>query len=270
MEEIIERIQDEIFLIFMLLLSFSVFMYIITEKLSFVSMFLCMTVSLAAVNKEMYLLDAVGFFLLGIISFVIMLDIDMWIEMGIMEMNLRQKIIRMICMGVLAVSLFRILHIYSFINNFTLNPRSVILCFVTGVFVILVLGIVPRYMLVFLSRLKPNKKITSFFIIKAMRYRMFHGMIQSKLYVRDGVGEYKFEVSNRAYKMLRNKTYVKIQMQEGLFGTYYVKNNFLGRDRLRTLKEDIPRFLTAFAVIIILMGLSIAFCHVINNYAWVG
>ena len=63
MEEIIERIQDEIFLIFMLLLSFSVFMYIITEKLSFVSMFLCMTVSLAAVNKEAYLLDALGFFL---------------------------------------------------------------------------------------------------------------------------------------------------------------------------------------------------------------
>ena len=270
MEEIIERIQDEIFLIFMLLLSFSVFMYIITEKLSFVSMFLCMTVSLAAVNKEAYLLDALGFFLLGIISFVIMLDIDMWIEMGIMEMNLRQKIVRMICMAVLAVPLFRILHTYSFINNFTLNPRSVILCFITGVFAILVLGIVPRYMLVFLSRLKPNKKITSFFIIKAMRYRMFHGMIQSKLYVRDGVGEYKFEVSNRAYKMLRNKTYVKIQMQEGLFGAYYVKNNFLGRDRLRTLKEDIPRFLTAFAVIIILMGLSIAFCHVINNYAWVG
>ena len=82
--------------------------------------------------------------------------------------------------------------------------------------------------------------------------------------------EYKFEVSNRAYKMLRNKTYVKIQMQEGFFGTHYVKNNFLGRDRLRTLKEDIPRFLTAFVAIIILMGLFIAFCHVINNYAWVG
>ena len=270
MEEIIERIQDEIFLIFMLLLSFSVFMYIITEKLSFISMFLCMNVSLAAINKEAYLLYALVFFLLGVVSFVVMLDIDMWIETGIMEMNLRQKIIRIMCMAVIAVPLFKILYTYSFIKNFRLNPRSVILCVVTGVFAILVLGIVPRYMLIFLSRLKSNKKVTSFFIMKAMRYRMFHGMVQSKLYVRDGVGEYKFEVSNRAYKMLRNKTYVKIQMQEGLFGTYYVKNNFLGRDRLRTLKEDIPRFLAAFAVIIILMGLSIAFCHVINNYAWVG
>ena len=270
MEEIIERIQDEIFLIFMLLSSFSVFMYIITEKLSFISMFLCMTVSLAAINKEAYLLYALGFFLLGVISFIVMLDIDMWIETGIMEMNLRQKIIRIICMAAIAVPLFKILYTYSFIKSFTLNPRSVILCIITGVFTILVLGIVPRYMLIFLSRLKPNKKVTSFFIMKAMRYRMFHGMVQSKLYVRDGVGEYKFEVSNRAYKMLKNKTYVKIQMQEGFFGTYYVKNNFLGRDRLRTLKKDIPRFLTAFAVIIVLMGLSIAFCHVINNYAWVG
>ena len=71
-------------------------------------------------------------------------------------------------------------------------------------------------------------------------------------------------------KMLRNKTYVKIQMQEGLFGTHYVKNNFLGKDRLKTLKEDIPRFLTALAAIIILMLLFIAFCYIINNYAWVG
>ncbi|MCP1222998.1 hypothetical protein [Sebaldella sp. S0638] len=270
MEEIIERIQDEIFLIFMLLLSFSVFMYIITEKLSFISMFLCMTVSLAAVNKESYLLYGLGFFVLGLISLIIMLDIDMWIEMGIMEMNLRQKIIRILCLLVIAVPLLKILRTYSFIRNFTLNPRSVILCIVTGAFVILVLGVVPRYMLVFLSRLKPGKKITSFFIMKAMRYRMFHGMIQSKLYVRDGVGEYKFEVSNRAYKMLRNKTYVKIQMQEGFFGTHYVKNNFLGRDRLKTLKEDIPRFVMALIVITVLLLLSIAFCHVINNYAWVG
>lgn len=270
MEEIIERIQDEIFLIFMLLLSFSVFMYIITEKLSFISMFLCMTVSLAAIHKEAYLLYGLGFFVLGIISFVIMLDIDMWIEMGIMEMNLRQKIIRIICMAVIAFPLFKILYTYSFLRNFRLNPRSVILCVVTGIFAILVLGIVPRYMLVFLSRLKPGKKITSFFIMKAMRYRMFHGMIQSKLYVRDGVGEYKFEVSNRAYKMLKNKTYVKIQMQEGLFGTYYVKNNFLGRDRLRTLKEDIPRFLAALAAIVILMVLFIGFCYLVSNYAWVG
>ena len=270
MEEIIERIQDEIFLIFMLLLSFSVFMYIITEKLSFISMFLCMTVSLAAVNKESYLLYGLGFFVLGLISLIIMLDIDMWIEMGIMEMNLRQKIIRILCMLVIAVPLLKILRTYSFIRSFALNPRSVILCIVTGAFVILVLGVVPRYMLVFLSRLKPGKKITSFFIMKAMRYRMFHGMIQSKLYVRDGVGEYKFEVSNRAYKMLRNKTYVKIQMQEGFFGTHYVKNNFLGRDRLKTLKEDIPRFVMALIVITVLLILSIAFCHVINNYAWVG
>ena len=270
MEEIIERVQDEIFLIFMLLLSFSVFMYIITEKLSFISMFLCMTVSLAAINKEAYILYAVVFFILGIISLIIMLDIDMWIEMGIMEMNLRQKIIRTVCMAVIAVPLFQILYTYSFFNNFSLNPRSLFLCFVAGVFTILVLAIVPRYMLVFLSRIKSNKKITSFFIIKAVRYRMFHGMIQSKLYVRDGIGEYKFEVSNRAYKMLKKKTYVKIHMQEGLFGTYYVKNNFLGRDRLKTLKEDFPRFITAFGVIIVLMVLFIIFCHIINNYAWVG
>ncbi len=270
MEEIIERVQDEIFLIFMLLLSFSVFMYIITEKLSFISMFLCMTVSLAAINKETHILYALVFFILGIISLIIMLDIDMWIEMGIMEMNLRQKIIRMLCMAIIAVPLFQILYTYSFFNNFSLNPRSLFLCFVTGVFAILVLAVVPRYMLVFLSRIKSNKKITSFFIIKAVRYRMFHGMIQSKLYVRDGVGEYKFEVSNRAYRMLKKKTYVKIHMQEGLFGTYYVKNNFLGKDRLKTLKEDFPRFLTAFGVIIVLMILFIIFCHIVNNYAWVG
>jgi hypothetical protein len=270
MEEIIERIQDEIFLIFMLLSSFSVFMYIITEKLSFISMFLCMTVSLAAINKDSHILYALIFFILGIISLVIMLDIDMWIEMEIMEMNLQQKIIRAVCTVLIAVPLFQILYTYSFIRNFTLNPKAVLLCAVTGIFAVMVLVLVPRYMLVFISRIKSNKKITSFFIIKAIRYRMFHGMIQSKLYVRDGVREYKFEVSNRAYKMLKNKTYVKIQLQEGLFGTHYVKNNFLGKERLKTLKQDLPRFFTAFVIIMVLMISLIILCHVIKNYAWVG
>ena len=88
MEEVIERIQDEIFLIFMILFMISTFSYIITEKLSFISMFLCFTVSLLVINKEVYLIYALIFFILGIISLITMLDVDMWIEMDMKNMNL--------------------------------------------------------------------------------------------------------------------------------------------------------------------------------------
>lgn len=270
MEEIIERIQDEIFLIFMLISTFSLFLYIITEKLSFISSFLSLTISLIAINKDIFIVYTFLFIIIGIISFISMLDIDMWMEMEMSNMNKVQKIIRLIITLIVIIPVIQILYNYSFFQNFKLNFRSVFLSFASLVFIILSAVIIPRYILVFISRIKSHKKITSFFIIKALRYRLFYGMTQSKLQIRDGVNEYMFEVSNRAYKILRKKTYVKIQMLEGHFGCYYVKNNFLGKDRLKTLKEDLPRFLRIFMLIIALGILFVLFCHIVANYAWIG
>ncbi len=270
MEEVIERIQDEIFLIFMILFMISVFSYIITEKLSFISMFLCLTVSLLAINKETHLIYAFLFFILGIISLITMLDIDMWMEMNMRNMNPVQRIIRVVFAILLLVPLLQIISSYSFINNFKLNFRSISFCFASLILIYLVITIVPRYILVFISRLKSKKKITSFVVLKAIRYKLIYGMIQSKLYVKDGIREYNFEVSNRAYKMLRKKSYVNIEIVEGNFGTYYVKNNFLGKERLRTLKEDLPRFFAAFAIIATSTIIFMLFWHIIHNYAWAG
>lgn len=270
MEEIIERIQDGIFLIFMLISAFSVFLYIITEKLSFISTFLCLTISLIAINKDIFIVYTFLFIIMGIISFISMLDIDMWMEMGMSNMNRVQKLIRLIISLIVVIPLIQILYNYSFFQNFKLNLRSVSLLLASLILILLSVVIIPRYILVFISRIKSHKKITSFFIIKTLKYRLFYGMTQSKLQVRDGINEYMFEVSNRAYKILRNKTYVKIQMVEGNFGCYYVKNNFLGKDRLKTLKEDLPRFLASFLLIIVLTILFMLFCHIIINYAWIG
>ena len=270
MEEVIERIQDEIFLIFMILFMISTFSYIITEKLSFISMFLCFTVSLLVINKEVYLIYALIFFILGIISLITMLDVDMWIEMDMKNMNLSQRIIRTVLALILLIPLSQIMYSYSFVNKFKLDFRSVLFCFISLVFVCLVIVIVPRYMLVFISRIKSRKKRTSFVILKAVRYRLAYGMIQSKLYVKDGIREYKFEVSNRAYKMLRKKSYVNIEMSEGHFGTYYVKNNFLGKERLRTLKEDLAKFFVTFIVLAVFITAFIILCHIVNNYTWAG
>ena len=158
MEEVIERIQDEIFLIFMILFMISTFSYIITEKLSFISMFLCFTVSLLVINKEVYLIYALIFFILGIISLITMLDVDMWIEMDMKNMNLSQQIITTVLALILLIPLSQIMFSYSFVNKFKLDFRSVLFCFISLVFVCLLIVIVPRYMLVFISKIKSRKK----------------------------------------------------------------------------------------------------------------
>ena len=269
MEEIIERIQDEIFLIFMLLGSFSIFMYLVTEKLSFISSFLSLTVSLIAINKEVYKLYIIIFILISIISFIIMLDLDMWIEMKFFKMNNIQRIIRGFISIMIFIPILQIFSKYSFFRTFRWELKPILLSFLSIIFIILSLVIIPRYILIFISRLASHKKVTSFLIMKISRQRKL-GMTISELHVRDGINEYSFELSNRAYNILKEKTYVKIQMVRGHFGSNYVKNNFLGRDRLRTLKYDLPRFILTLAIVFLLTVLFIIFLHVVNNYAWIG
>ena len=270
MEELIERMQDNLFLIYMVIFSISVFAYIVTEKMSFLAMFLCFCMTLLTINKEAFLVYGFIFFVLGILSFISMLDVDMWIEMSFIRMSMEQKLLRSFYVLLLIYPVYKILTLYSFFKKFSINIGAVIIYVLFGVFLIMFFIIVPRYMLVITSRIFARKKITSFVVSKAHRHVTFYGMIQSKALVKDGHRDFIFEVSNRAYKILKRREYLNVEMVIGTFGCIYIKNNFLGKERLKTLKKDLPRFFSAFFVIGVLAVVFIFLCYIFKNYAWVG